>query len=286
MKGAIDSRASRRRSSRATARCVARYSLVDTPKAGAVAVSGYLGEAADRTKRSRPGTQYADQVERDHAWLEQAVRSGPYPPKMASDGWLIGTVASRVTAEQVRIPIDVGSGHVVVMLPGFALAARAYHRTAETRAPRSMSSSRTRALSSIRRLGLHVDRSRLRCSLDARDIEAVTMIAIPSGRCPAGLCHALARANRRARVRRHARGITRVAARSRATRHPFRLLRMATPIAAGTFLRSLVTHPREVAQAAVVGVHERSIARYRPGRGAPAAGARAVGKSGLAVVTR
>jgi len=157
-----------------------------------------------------------------------------------------------VTAEQLRIPIDVGSGHVVVMLPGFALAPVAYHRTAGLLARRG----RCRVLvPELYRVSGGWDYNamvaRLRCSLDARDVELVTMIAhsfaggVQLGfatRWPGRIVElvfvdtlAVSREWPLARE---------------ATRHPFRLLRMATPIAAGTFVRSLVTHPREVAQAA------------------------------------
>jgi pimeloyl-ACP methyl ester carboxylesterase len=154
--------------------------------------------------------------------------------------------------EQLRIPIDIGSGHVVVMLPGFALSPAVYRGTAELLArpgrcrvlvPELYRVSGGWAYNSIV--------ARLRCSLDARDVEHVTMIAhsfaggVQLGfatRWPGRIVElvfvdtlAVSREWPLARE---------------ATRHPFRLLRMATPIAAGAFLRSLLAHPREVAQAA------------------------------------
>src|SRR4051812_6836215 len=81
-------------------------------------------------------------------------------------------------AEPLRVPIDIGSGHVVVMLPGFALPPAVYHRTAELLARRG----RCRVLvPELYRVSGGWDYisivARLRCSLDARDAERVTMIA-------------------------------------------------------------------------------------------------------------
>ena len=137
-----------------------------------------------------------------------------------------------MTAEQLRIPIDVGSGHVIVMLPGFALAPAAYHRTAELLARRG----RCRVLvPELYRVSAGWDYNsivtRLRCSLDARDVEPVTMIAhsfaggVQLGfatRWPGRIVElvfvdtlAVSREWPLARE---------------ATRHPFSLLRMATPM--------------------------------------------------------
>ncbi len=155
-------------------------------------------------------------------------------------------------SEQLRVPIDSGDGHVVVMLPGFALSPALYRRTAELLARRG----RCRVLvpDLYRIPGGWNSRTivaRLRSTLDERDVERVTMIAHSfAGGIQLGFA-----------TRWPERDVELVFADTlalsrewplarEATRHPFRLLRMATPSAAGAFSWSVLTHPREVAQAA------------------------------------
>jgi pimeloyl-ACP methyl ester carboxylesterase len=154
--------------------------------------------------------------------------------------------------EQLEVPIDSGEGHVVVMLPGFALSPALYRATAELLARRG----RCRVLvPDLYRVagGWNYDTivGRLQRTLAARDVERVTMIAhsfaggIQLGfatRWP-GRVVELVFADTLA--------VTREWPLAReATRHPLRLLRMATPGSAGAFSFSVLTHPREVVQAA------------------------------------
>jgi pimeloyl-ACP methyl ester carboxylesterase len=154
--------------------------------------------------------------------------------------------------EQLRVPIDSGDGHVVVMLPGFALPPALYRGTAELFARRG----RCRVLvPDLYRVpgGWSYDTivTRLRCTLDARDVERVTMIAHSfAGGIQLGFATRWPE-----RVVELVFADTLAVSREwplarEATRHPFRLLRMATPSAAGAFSWSVLTHPREVAQAA------------------------------------
>jgi pimeloyl-ACP methyl ester carboxylesterase len=160
--------------------------------------------------------------------------------------------AGGVVTEQLRVPIDLGDGPVVVMLPGFALSPELYRRTAELLARRG----RCRVvIPDLYRVpgGWDYDTilARLECTLDARDVERVTMIAHSfAGGIQLGFA-----ARWPARVVELVFTDTLAVSREwplarEATRHPFRLLRMATPSSAGAFSWSVLTHPREVVQAA------------------------------------
>jgi pimeloyl-ACP methyl ester carboxylesterase len=159
--------------------------------------------------------------------------------------------AGAVVTEQLRVPIDLGDGPVVVMLPGFALSPELYRRTAELLARRG----RCRVvIPDLYRVpgGWDYDTIlvRLQCTLDARDMERVTMIAHSfAGGIQLGFATRWP-----GRVLELVFADTLAVSREwplarEATRHPFRLLRMATPNAAAAFSWSVLTHPREVLQA-------------------------------------
>jgi pimeloyl-ACP methyl ester carboxylesterase len=154
--------------------------------------------------------------------------------------------------EPLRVPIDSGAGPVVVMLPGFALSPALYRTTAELLSSRG----RCRVLvPDLYRVPGGWDYEtivvRLHCTLEARDVERVTMIAHSfAGGIQLGFATRWP-----GRVVELVFADTLAVSREwplarEATRHPFRLLRMATPGAAGAFAWSVLTHPREILQAA------------------------------------
>jgi pimeloyl-ACP methyl ester carboxylesterase len=154
--------------------------------------------------------------------------------------------------EQLRLPIDSGAGPVVVMLPGFGLSPALYRGTAELLARRGQCRVLVPDLYRIAG-GWDYDTivARLQRTLDARDAERVTMIAHSfAGGIQLGFATRWP-----GRVVELVFADTLAVSREwplarEATRHPFRLLRMATPSAAGAFSWSVLTHPREVLQAA------------------------------------
>jgi pimeloyl-ACP methyl ester carboxylesterase len=158
-----------------------------------------------------------------------------------------------VANEPLPVPIDIGDGPVVVMLPGFALPPTLYARTAR------LLSARVRVVvPELYRLagGWHYDDvvTRLALTVDLLDVERVTVI----GHSFAGgveLGYATAHP---ARIVELVFADTLAVSREwplaeEAARHPVRLLWMATPSAAIGFTRTVVTHPRDVVQAAWFG---------------------------------
>ena len=151
---------------------------------------------------------------------------------------------------QLRVPIDIGTGSIVVMLPGFGLPPTMYRRTAELLAPRCRV-----VVPEIYRVDHgwsdRVISAQLCQTIEALNTERVTMIAhsFAGGlqldfatrwpRCIEELvfCDTLAM-SREWRLAREA------------TRHPFRLVRMATPAVATAFGTTVLTHPVELVQAA------------------------------------
>ncbi len=155
-------------------------------------------------------------------------------------------------SEPLATPLDVGAGDPVVMLPGFALSPAVYRGTAELLARRA--SCRV-VMPEIYRVpgGWNCDEitDRLLAAIDAHEFERVTMIAHsfagtvelsfatrwPERVVELVFCDTLAVSREWPLAR-------------EATRHPFRLFRMATPSAAAAFTTTLVTHPRNVVEAA------------------------------------
>jgi pimeloyl-ACP methyl ester carboxylesterase len=154
--------------------------------------------------------------------------------------------------DPLRVPIDCGEGQVGVMLPGFAIPPAVYRGTAELLARRG----RCRVLvPELYRISggwsYNAIVTRLRSTLDARRLERVTMIAHSfAGGVQLGFA-----ARWPERIVELVFADTLAVSREwplarEATRHPFRLLRMATPSVAIAFSWSVLTHPGDVARAA------------------------------------
>jgi pimeloyl-ACP methyl ester carboxylesterase len=151
------------------------------------------------------------------------------------------------------VPIDIGAGPVVVLLPGFALPPRLYLRTARLLAARVRV-----VVPELYRLdaGWHYDDvvARLALTVDSLDVPRVTLIG-----------HSFAGSVELGYATEHPQRIVELVfadtlAVSRewplaeeAARHPLRLLWLATPSVATGFTHTVVTHPREVVQAAWFG---------------------------------
>jgi pimeloyl-ACP methyl ester carboxylesterase len=157
-----------------------------------------------------------------------------------------------VSNEVLSTPIDIGDGQPIVMLPGFAMPPTMYRCTAEL----LVDDNRCRVvMPEIYRISggwshdVVVDR--LRGTLDALEIDRVTLIA-----------HSFAGAVELGFAARWPERVIELVfcdtlAVSRewplaeeATRHPLRFVWMVTPSAAGAFNRTVLTHPRAIAQAA------------------------------------
>jgi pimeloyl-ACP methyl ester carboxylesterase len=152
----------------------------------------------------------------------------------------------------LHLSIDVGHGEPVVMLPGFALSPRVYRATAELLASRG--SFRVVMPELYRVSGdwtCEAVTDGLLAALDEQRFARVTMIAHsfagaaqlefatrwPDRIVELVFCDTLA-VRREWRLAREA------------MRHPLGLLRMATPNAATSFATTVITHPRDIVQAA------------------------------------
>jgi pimeloyl-ACP methyl ester carboxylesterase len=160
-----------------------------------------------------------------------------------------------VAIEPLSTPIDIGLGDPIVMLPGFAMPPSIYRRTAELLA----GDGRSRVVvPEIYRVSGGWSRDvvvdRLRVTLDALGLDPVTMIAHSF----AGTVELSFAARWPERVVELVFCDTLAVSREwpladEATRHPLRFLWMMTPSATAAFTRTVVTHPREIAQAAWLG---------------------------------
>ncbi len=155
-------------------------------------------------------------------------------------------------AKPLATTVDVGTGEPVVMLPGFALSPHLYRTTAKLLAHRGWFRV---VMPDIYRVSGGWNATsitdRLLAALDAKEFTSVTMIA-----------HSFAGAVQLEFATRWPDRVSELvftdtlAARREwplareAMRHPLRLLRMATPRAAASFDRTIITHPREIVEAA------------------------------------
>ncbi len=153
----------------------------------------------------------------------------------------------------LRVPIDEGVGAAVVMLPGFALSPEVYRPTATLLAEHCRV-----IVPDVYRIGTawqYEDvQQRLTATLDLLELDEVTFIG-----------HSFAGSVELGFAARHPERIVELVfadtlAISRelplareALRHPVRLLWLATPRAAASFTTTVLTHPRQVVEAAWFG---------------------------------
>jgi len=149
----------------------------------------------------------------------------------------------------LRVPVDVGQGHPVVLLHGFAMTPRTYRRTAELLAP----SARVVIPDLFAVRGpWRYERvlAGFEAALDDLGLERVSLIGHSFG----GALELGFAAAHPDRVVELVFSDTLAVSREwgladEALRHPLGLLHLATPAAAGAFARTWTTHPRQIVAA-------------------------------------